>query len=180
MENLSPESIIKKNEENKENKNENLTDKEIKEDENKIKEVEKEGELGTNFEEDIDLTEEEKKLRKNYLKNISKKEALYRSIILGKGALIIKFYNLFMELFQEFLNIKEVTYKSDAINSITKKDLDTFIMSIKYLIITIIILKIINLIERKLHEFISEKFSEKNITEIYELKKNILFLKYIK
>ena len=163
MENLSPESIVNKNEEKKENQNDNLSEKDIKEDENKLKEVEKEGELGTNFEEDIDLTEEEKRLRKNYLKNVTKKEALYRSMILGKGALIMKFYSLFMELFQEFLNIKEVTYKSDVINSITKKDLDKFIISIKYLIITIIILKIVSQIERKLHEYISDKFTEKNI-----------------
>ena len=181
MENLAPESIINKNEEKKENQNDNLSVKDIKEDENKLKEVEKEGELGTNFEEDIDLTEEEKKLRKNYLKNVTKKEALYRSMILGKGALVIKFYSLFMELFQEFLNIKEVTYKSDAINSITKKDLDKFIISIKYLIITIIILKIISQIERRLHEYISDKFTEKNIMlENFLFKKDIEFFDIFK
>ena len=41
MENLSPESIVNKNEENKENQNVNLSEKDIKEDENKLKEVEK-------------------------------------------------------------------------------------------------------------------------------------------
>ena len=181
MENLSPESIVNKNEEKKENQNVNLSEKDIKEDENKLKEVEKEGELGTNFEEDIDLTEEEKGLRKNYLKNVTKKEALYRSMILGKGALIMKFYSLFMELFQEFLNIKEVTYKSDVINSITKKDIDKFIISIKYLIITIIILKIVSQIERKLHEYISDKFTEKNIMlENFLFKKDIEFFDIFK
>ena len=120
--------------------------------------MEKEGELGTNFEEEIDLTEDEKKLRKNYLKKISKKEALYRSMILGKNAIIIRLYTLLMEIFQDFLNIKEVKYKSEAINSITKKDLENFILSIKYLILIMLILKIINLFERKLHNIISEKF----------------------
>ena len=89
MENLTSELLINKNEKNIDNLNNNISEKEIKEEIDNSKEIEKEGELGTNFEEEIDLTEDEKILRKNYLKKISKKEALYRSMILGKNSLII-------------------------------------------------------------------------------------------
>ena len=180
MENLSPESLINKVKDKKENKNKNNNDK-IIEEEDKNKEIEKEGELDTNFEENIDLTEEEKKLRKNYLKKITKKEALYRSMILGKRALVIKFYTLIMEILQDILNIKEVKYKSDAINSITNKDLNKFIISIKYLIFALILNKITSFFERKLYNIISEKFSSKNIMlENFLFKKDIEFFDLFK
>ena len=181
MENLYPELLINKNEKREESEKNIISEKEAKEEIDNSKEVEKEGELGTNFEEEIDLTEDEKKLRKNYLKKISKKEALYRSMILGKNAIIIRLYTLLMEIFQDFLNIKEVKYKSDAINSITKKDLDNFILSIKYLILIIFLLKIIDLFERKLHNIISEKFTAKNIMlENFLFKKDIEFFDLFK
>ena len=181
MENLSPELLINKNEKREESEKNIISEKEAKEEIDNSKEVEKEGELGTNFEEEIDLTEDEKKLRKNYLKKISKKEALYRSMILGKNAIIIRLYTLLMEIFQDFLNIKEVKYKSEAINSITKKDLENFILSIKYLILIMLILKIINLFERKLHNIISEKFTAKNIMlENFLFKKDIEFFDLFK
>ena len=180
MENLSPESLINKIKDKKENQNKNNNDK-IIEEEDKNKEIEKEGELDTNFEENIDLTEEEKKLRKNYLKKITKKEALYRSMILGKRALVIKFYTLIIEILQDILNIKEVKYKSDAINSITNKDLNKFIISIKYLIFALILNKITSFFERKLYNIISEKFSSKNIMlENFLFKKDIEFFDLFK
>ena len=180
MENLSPESLINKVKDKKENQNKNNNDK-IIEEEDKNKEIEKEGELDTNFEENIDLTEEEKKLRKNYLKKIAKKEALYRSMILGKRALVIKFYTLIIEILQDILNIKEVKYKSDAINSITNKDLNKFIISIKYLIFALILNKITSFFERKLYNIISEKFSSKNIMlENFLFKKDIEFFDLFK
>ena len=180
MENLSPESLINKVKNKKENQNKNNNDK-IIEEEDKNKEIEKEGELDTNFEENIDLTEEEKKLRKNYLKKITKKEALYRSMILGKRALVIKFYTLIIEILQDILNIKEVKYKSDAINSITNKDLNKFIISIKYLIFALILNKITSFFERKLYNIISEKFSSKNIMlENFLFKKDIEFFDLFK
>jgi ABC-type multidrug transport system fused ATPase/permease subunit len=180
MENLSPESLINKVKDKKENQNKNNNDK-IIEEEDKNKEIEKEGELDTNFEENIDLTEEEKKLRKNYLKKITKKEALYRSMILGKRALVIKFYTLIIEILQDILNIKEVKYKSDAINSITNKDLNKFIISIKYLIFALILNKITSFFERKLYNIISEKFSSKNIMlENFLFKKDIEFFDLFK
>ena len=180
MENLSPESLINKVKDKKENQNKNNNDK-IIEEEDKNKEIEKEGELDTNFEENIDLTEEEKKLRKNYLKKITKKEALYRSMILGKRALVIKFYTLITEILQDILNIKEVKYKSDAINSITNKDLNKFIISIKYLIFALILNKITSFFERKLYNIISEKFSSKNIMlENFLFKKDIEFFDLFK
>ena len=180
MEYLSPESLINKVKDKKENQNKNNNDK-IIEEEDKNKEIEKEGELDTNFEENIDLTEEEKKLRKNYLKKITKKEALYRSMILGKRALVIKFYTLIIEILQDILNIKEVKYKSDAINSITNKDLNKFIISIKYLIFALILNKITSFFERKLYNIISEKFSSKNIMlENFLFKKDIEFFDLFK
>ena len=180
MEKLSPESLINKVKDKKENQNKNNNDK-IIEEEDKNKEIEKEGELDTNFEENIDLTEEEKKLRKNYLKKITKKEALYRSMILGKRALVIKFYTLIIEILQDILNIKEVKYKSDAINSITNKDLNKFIISIKYLIFALILNKITSFFERKLYNIISEKFSSKNIMlENFLFKKDIEFFDLFK
>ena len=181
MENLTSELLINKNEKNIDNLNNNISEKEIKEEIDNSKEIEKEGELGTNFEEEIELTEDEKILRKNYLKKISKKEALYRSMILGKNSLIIRLYTLFMEILQDFLNFKEVKYKSDAINSITKKDLNNFILSIKYLVLIIFILKIVNLFEKKLHNLISEKFTAKNIMlENFLFKKDIEFFDLFK
>ena len=168
MENLKSESIINKNEEK-------ISQEKIIENESSNKdEVEKDGEFSTNFAEKIDLTEEEKMLRKNYLKKVSKKEALFRSIKLGKSSLFMKLYTIFSDFLQEFINVKEVEYKSNAINTITNKDLDKFFYSIKLYILMIIVGKIIQLFEKKIYNYIFDKFSQKNI-----MLKNFLFKKDI-
>ena len=102
-------------------------------------------------------------------------------MIVGKRALVIKFYTLITEILQDILNIKEVKYKSDAINSITNKDLNKFIISIKYLIFALILNKITSFFERKLYNIISEKFSSKNIMlENFLFKKDIEFFDLFK
>ena len=144
--------------------------------ENNLEEISKTEEYTTNFEEEIDLTEDEKKLRKNYLKKISKKEALYRSLILGKSALLIKIYSFITEMFQNIMDFKETKYKSDAINAITAKDLDKFKTSMKYLVLTILIFKIIHHFDIKIYTIISDKFNSKNIMlENFLFKKDIEF-----
>ena len=102
MENLESESLINKNEKKEENINI------LKSDENEIntEEAEKEGEFSTNFEENIDLTEEEKNLRKNYLKKISKKEALYRSILLGNTSILLKLYSFLSNILENYIDFQ--------------------------------------------------------------------------
>ena len=86
MENLESESLINKNEK----KEENINILKSYENEINTEEAEKEGEFSTNFEENIDLTEEEKNLRKNYLKKISKKRSFISFNTFGKYEHIIK------------------------------------------------------------------------------------------
>ena len=175
MENLASESIKNKNEEEK------SSEEKIKDNENNLEEVEKEGEFSTHFEEKIDLTEEEKELRKNYLKKVSKKEAIYYSLLLSKNSLFVKLYTFFMDILKEVLDFKEVKYKSDAINSITAKDLDKFLFSMKCLIMVYLFNKIFNFIENKIFNLIHEKFDEKNIMlENFLFKKDIEFFDIFK
>ena len=84
MENLISEKIINRNdkikgilidstEEDNEEKNGNITFKEETEENN----------FSTNFAEQTELTEEERNLRQNYLKKVTQKEAIIRSIFFG-------------------------------------------------------------------------------------------------
>ena len=171
MENLAPESLSNKNEENK-----NILEKEITEDKTNPEDIEKKGEFSTNFAEEFDLTEEEKKLRKNYLKKITKKEALWRSIKLGKRALYLRIYSFLMEILREIVDFQETKNKSDAINAITTKDLDKFISSIKYLIYAMIISKILQYIDTRIYNLLTDAFTSKNIMlENFLFKKDIEF-----
>ena len=79
-----------------------------------------------------------------------------------------------MDILKEVLDFKEVKYKSDAINSITAKDLDKFLFSMKCLIMVYLFNKIFNFIENKIFNLIHEKFDEKNI-----MLENFLFKKEI-
>ena len=169
MENLSGETIINKKEENY-----NKESLEKEENINNSKEDEKDGEFSTNFAENFELTEEEKNLRKNYLKKLTKKEALWRSIVLGKKKYFLKVYTFFMEILNEFISIKDTKYKAEAINSITSKNLDNFISCIKYQILLLIIQKIIHKVDENLINIIFEKFSSQNI-----MLENFLFNKDI-
>ena len=169
MENLSGETITNKKEENY-----NKESLEKEENINNSEEDEKDGEFSTNFAENFELTEEEKNLRKNYLKKLTKKEALWRSIVLGKKKYFLKVYTFFMEILNEFISIKDTKYKAEAINSITSKNLDNFISCIKYQILLLFIQKIIHKVDENLINIIFEKFSSQNI-----MLENFLFNKDI-
>lgn len=169
MENLSRETIT-----NKKEKNYNKESLEKEENINNSEEDEKDGEFSTNFAENFELTEEEKNLRKNYLKKLTKKEALWRSIVLGKKKYFLKVYTFFMEILNEFISIKDTKYKAEAINSITSKNLDNFISCIKYQILLLFIQKIIHKVDENLINIIFEKFSSQNI-----MLENFLFNKDI-
>ena len=174
MENLESESLINKNEKKEENIN--ILKSDTNENEINTEEVEKEGEFSTNFEENIDLTEEEKNLRKNYLKKISKKEALYRSILLGNTSILLKLYSFLSNILENYIDFQIINYKSDAITSITKKDLDKFIFSIKYLLLFNIIIKVYDLVEKKIYNMLSNTLTHPNIMlENFLFKKDIEF-----
>ncbi len=148
MENLKEEKIIDKKEKN-DNKRKILSDEEEEKEEdenihnnNIINEEDKEkeeneDEYSTDFTGAIELTEEEKSLRKKYLKKITKKEAIIRSITLGKRDYFSKLYSFLTSILYDILNIKETKYKSDAINAITAKNLEVFMTTMKYYFITI-------------------------------------------
>ena len=174
MENLESESLINKNEKKEENMN--ILKSDTNENEINTEEVEKEGEFSTNFEENIDLTEEEKNLRKNYLKKISKKEALYRSILLGNTSILLKLYSFLSNILENYIDFQIINYKSDAITSITKKDLDKFIFSIKYYLLFNIIIKVYDLVEKKIYNMLSNTLTHPNIMlENFLFKKDIEF-----
>ena len=175
MENLTKESLINKNQNEEKTNNKKISENKIKENLINLDEMEKEGEFSTNFAETIDFSDEEKKLRKNYLKKISKKEALYRSTILGKRTLLIKLYSLLMDIIRDFIDIKETTNKSETIKAITEKNLDNFISSIKYLIFWMIIWKIIHNIEVKIYNYLSDIISKNIMLENFLFKKDIEF-----
>ena len=175
MENLTKESLINRNKNEEKANSEKTLENKIKENLINLDEMEKEGEFSTNFAETIDFSEEEKKLRKNYLKKISKKEALYRSTILGKRTLLIKLYSLLMDIIRDFIDIKETTNKSETIKAITEKNLDNFISSIKYVIFWMIIWKIIHNIEVKIYNYLSDIISKNIMLENFLFKKDIEF-----
>ena len=174
MENLESESLINKNEKKEENinilKNDNPGNKINSE------ETEKEGEFSTNFEDNIDLTEEEKNLRKNYLKKVSKKEALFRSIYLGNAGIFLKLFSFLSDIIENYIDFRLITYKSDAITSITKKDLDKFNFSIKYLLLFNLIMKLYNYFYKKIFDKLSKTLIKPNIMlENFLFKKDIEF-----
>jgi hypothetical protein len=150
MENLISEKIINKNdkmkgniidkteEENKE-KSEDILKDEIEENE--------ENNFSTNFAEQTELTEEERNLRQSYLKKVTQKEAIISSIFLDKKAIFSKILNFVIGVIYDLISFKEIKYKSDAVNAITKKDYDKFIISFKYHIISIVLSWILKQIE---------------------------------
>ena len=150
MENLSSEKLISKNEKSKEaldkkiaEENEENDNKDI----NNEEENKKEGVYSTDFAGKIELTEEERNLRQNYLKKVTKKDAIIRSIYLGKKAYFSKLISFIMNIIYDILSIKEAKYKSDAVNAITAKDLDKFLYSVKYHVIAIVTSKLLNILE---------------------------------
>ena len=185
MEELSSEKVINRNEKTQEDAKEKIEEQREEEIENKEEnskenlennndeeDKNKDGEFSTDFAEKIELTEEEKALRKEYLKKVSKKEAIIRSIILGKSSYIIKIFSFVINLLYDIVNFKETKYKSDAINAITSKDLDKFLISIKYHIISIVINKTLNQIECNFYDYFALDEDNNNI-----MLKNLLFKK---
>jgi len=180
MEYLNSEKLINKNERTNENlekeKDENTKKENQDEHEENI-----EGEYDTEFTDKIELTEEERNLRQNYLKKVSKKEALFRSIILGKKSYFIKIFNFIISIIYDILNFKETKYKSDAINAITSKDLDKFIISVKYHLITKFINRLANHIESKFLNYFYVDNQNRNIMlENILLKKDMVFFDLFK
>ena len=169
MENLSSEKLI-----NKIDKSE-LNIQEEKKEENE-KENKKEGMLSTDFEENIQLTEEERNLRQNYLKKITKKEALIRSIILGKKQYFGKLYNFIINIIFNIMSMKETRYKAESINAITAKDLNKFFISVKKQFIASLIFKFITFMDNNICKFYLKGLNSGNILlENFLLKKDIEF-----
>ena len=151
MENLISEKVINKNDKIKEyiiSKSEEET-KEKKEDISLKDEIEEneENNFSTNFAEQTELTEEEKNLRQSYLKKVTQKEAIICSIFLDKKAIFSKILNFVIGVIYDLISFKEIKYKSDAVNAITTKDYDKFIISLKYHIISIVLSWILKQIE---------------------------------
>ena len=185
MENLSSEKLINKNEKskealdkkiNEENKENNNIDKNIdNEEENK-----KEGVYSTDFADKIELTEEERNLRQNYLKKVIKKDAIIRSIYLWKKAYISKLISFIMNIIYDILSIKEAKYKSDAVNAITAKDLDKFLYSVKYHVIATVTSKILNILEYKVFQNLFDDDSGNILLKNILFKKDIVFFDLFK
>jgi ABC-type multidrug transport system fused ATPase/permease subunit len=139
------------------------------------------GEYTTDFTDKIELTEEERNLRQNYLKKVSRKEALFRSVILGKKSYIVKIFNFVISIIYDVLNFKETKYKSDAINAITAKDLDKFIISVKYHLITKFLNRLTNHFETKFFNYFFIENQTRNIMlENILLKKDMVFFDLFK
>ena len=169
MENLSSEKLINKKEKPELNIQEEK--KEDYEEENK-----KEGMLSTDFEENIELTDEERNLRQNYLKKITKKEALIRSIILAKKQYFGKLYNFIINIIFNVMSMKETRYRAQAINAITAKDLNQFMISVKKLFITSLLFKFITFIDNNIcKHFIKGLYRGNILLENFLLKKDIEF-----
>ena len=192
MEYLNSEKLINKNErssENLEEKNENKNGDENPKNESNDHLAENQdeqeknidGEFTTNFTEKIELTEEERNLRQNYLKKVSKKEALFRSVILGKKSYITKIFSFVISLIYDILNFKETKYKAEAINAITAKDLDKFIISVKYHLITKFLNRLANHFESKFVNYFYVDNQTRNIMlENILLKKDMVFFDLFK
>ena len=182
MENLSEEKLTNKTEKIKSNIKEDIQENNETNIENnneknneEIEDNNREGEISTEFSEKIELTEEERNLRKNYLKKVTKKEAIKRSIILGRKAYYSKLYNFIINLIYNFISYKETKFKSDAINAITSKDLNKFVTSLKYHIISTIIYKILNFIDDRFFKYLTNDNTENIMLENFLFKKDIEF-----
>ena len=153
-------------EENISNPEENIQNNQ-EEDDNIQKEA-----ITTDFTQEVELTEEEKKLRKNYLKKCNKIEILYRSVILSKDILLFKFYLYFILILQQIVEFRQTKFKADVINGITEKNMEKFISSIKYHILYKILYDILDIVESS-----SRRFFQNNIQKKQVLLTNLLLKK---
>ena len=184
MEKLKSEKIINKNTDKKSDEEKVEKSNIDNNNNNKIENEEnnkKEGVFSTEFTEKIELTEEERKLRQNYLKKVTTKETIIRSIFLGKKQLLFKLYSFIMGIISNILRIQETKYKSNAVNAITSKDLDKFIYSVKYLIITTISTLTIEFIGDFVYKKLTQGSGSRNIMlKNFLYKKDIVFFDLFK
>ena len=185
MENLSSEKLINKNEKSKEELDKKI-DEENEENNNIYKDIDneeenkKEGVYSTDFAGKIELTEEERNLRQNYLKKVTKKDAIIRSIYLGKKAYFSKLISFIMNIIYDVLSIKEAKYKSDAVNAITAKDLDKFLYSVKYHVIAIVTSKLLNILEYNVFQNLFNDDSGNILLKNILYKKDMVFFDLFK
>ena len=190
MELLSKEKLINKDEKNQsiieeKNNNKDIINESSKNEnkenkENKENEHEKEDIFNTEFTEKIELTEEERNLRNNYLKKVTKMQAIRRSIYLGRKAYYSKLYNFLINIVYNIISYKETKYKADAVNAITSKDLDKFYYSLKYHIISTVIFKSLNYLDEKVFKYLTEDLNSNIMLQNFLFKKDIEFFDLFK
>ena len=93
----------------------------------------------------------------------------------------MKIFNFVISILYDVLNFKETKYKSDAINAITAKDLDKFIISVKYHLIIKFISRLVNHCESKFFNYFWVDNHTQNIMlEKILLKKDMVFFDLFK
>ena len=135
----------------------------------------------TDFTEEVELTEEEKKLRKSYLKKHNKKEVICRSITLSKKRLYYKIFTYIIGVMRNIVDFRQTKYKSETINGITEKNMEIFITSLKYYILYIVFDKLISIIEFNFRQFFMKRMKINNVLlENLLLKKDMEFFDLFK
>ena len=135
----------------------------------------------TDFTEEIELTEEEKKLRKSYLKKHNKKEIFFRSITLSKKRLCYKLFTYIIGIMRNIVDFHQTKYKAETINSITEKSMEKFIISLKYYILYIVFDKLISVIEFNFMQYFAKRMEINNVLlENMLLKKDMEFFDLFK
>ena len=176
MEHLSKEIIKSKDSENQ--KTEKLLEKDISNPEKNIQNSQEEDDniqkeaMTTDFTKEVELTEEEKQLRKNYLKKFNKIEIIFRSIVLSKENLFFNLYIYIILVLQQIVEFRETKYKAEVINGITEKNMEKFISSIKYHILYKVLYDILDIIISS-----SRRFFQNNIKKKQVLLTNLLLKK---
>ena len=177
---IKKQSIIEEKNNNKDIINESSKNENKENKENKENEHEKEDIFNTEFTEKIELTEEERNLRNNYLKKVTKMQAIRRSIYLGRKAYYSKLYNFLINIVYNIISYKETKYKADAVNAITSKDLDKFYYSLKYHIISTVIFKSLNYLDEKVFKYLTEDLNSNIMLQNFLFKKDIEFFDLFK
>ena len=94
------------------------------------------------LEKNVMFSENEKKLRKRYLRKYTKNEIFVRSIKLGKKNNFIKIIQYIIGIIKEVLFFKEADYHSELVKRLTNKDFEN-LMSLVYRYFLIIFINII-------------------------------------
>ena len=175
MEHLSKEEVKSKDKENQQTqkilkKGKPLPEKDTqknKEEENMQKKT-----VVSDFTQKIELTEEEKNLRRSYLKKYNKKQVLIRSIILSKERLFYKVCIYIIGIMRQIVDFRQTKYKSETINGITEKNLDKFLTSLKYFALYIAFDKLVQIIDFNFNQYKRKHMRINNV-----LLKNMLLKK---